>query len=328
MRNVQLSCDSFLSLFLLECLLLDIDVLERAVQFEIGPKLRTDLMVITDAVPTNSFQAMEARIYRFNLMKCMVAKAEDIRETWAYLCQTLNLTDENKWPRGLRAQVRSETLRCASLIKHTKRLDTRYEDLFALNTTVSQSRQSFSVTILTVLAAVFLPLSLASSILSMQYRFNELGVRLYDFFGVAWLFCTFALACGALVRYGTYLSDRLWSLRHLQKEKYKTWKGSIKGIAYSYAAGWTFVLVSFLLGMFLKDQGVDWKAYPFLGAGIAIFALSPFVVPTLHILIGVLCVFAACFSLSRSFKREKRDKRRNMLGRRKSTIESSATEEV
>jgi hypothetical protein len=85
----------------------------------------------------------------------------------------------------VRNQIQTTNLRCDALGKHTRRLDTRYKDLFDLNTTVPHSRQSFSVTILTVLAAVFLPLSLASAILSMQYRFSELGPRLYDFFGIA-----------------------------------------------------------------------------------------------------------------------------------------------
>jgi hypothetical protein len=163
-------------------------------------------------------------------------------------------------------------LQCDALGKHTRRLDTRYQDLFALNTTVSQSRQSFSVTILTVLAAIFLPLSLASAILSTQYRFSELGPRLYDLFGVAWMFFTFALLCFFLFRYGTCIIDKYWSLEHLEKRSSGTWRSSIRGTTYAYVLAWMLVLVSFLLGMFLRDSAVDWKAYPLLGIGVAIFS--------------------------------------------------------
>ncbi|KAJ4326730.1 hypothetical protein N0V84_002848 [Fusarium piperis] len=47
------------------------------------------------------------------------------------------------------------------------------------------ANQTRSVQRLTLLATIFLPLSLAAGVLSMQTRFVDLGFLLYDFFGVA-----------------------------------------------------------------------------------------------------------------------------------------------
>ncbi|UKZ69193.1 uncharacterized protein TrAtP1_010203 [Trichoderma atroviride] len=55
--------------------------------------------------------------------------------------------------------------------------------------------QSGNVQMLTLLATIFLPLSLSAGVLSMQSRFKDLGDLLYDFFGVVVLLgaggCTF-----------------------------------------------------------------------------------------------------------------------------------------
>lgn len=291
------SHDSFLASFLLLLLVLDINLFESAIHHEVDPQLVTDLAKPTDTVSTNYFEAMTGRIYSFNRIKAMVEKSEDIKETWAYLCHSLGLADKHQRRGSFEQEIGLTTLRCSSLVKHTKRLDTRHQDLFTLNTTVSQSRQSFSVTILTVLAAMFLPLSLASAILSMQYRFHELGPVLYDFFGVAWLFCTFAIVCFVLFRYGNCLRDRFWRLKYLQTRDYNSFRRAILGVTYSYVFGWTLVLISFLLGMFLNKETVDWRAYPFLAAGIVIFITSPFVVPFLDMVITILTLVGACFSM-------------------------------
>jgi hypothetical protein len=322
-KSALSSRNSFIASFLLEILALDIDLFESVVHHEVGPKLVADLAKTTDTVSKNYFEAMEGRIYSFNRIKAMVEKAEDIRETWNYLCQSLDLSYRQQCCGSFAHQIHLGTLRCSSLVKHTKRLDARHQDLFSLNTTVSQSRQSFSVTILTVLAALFLPLSLASAILSMQYRFHELGPVLYDFFGVAWLFCTFAIVCFVLFRYGNRLLDAYWTLKHLEKRDYKSFRRSIKGVTYSYVLAWTMVLVSFLLGMFLREDTVDWRAYPILAVGLVIFITSPFVIPILDVFITLIVLFGACFSISRVAKKERTMKKiATRMGRKKTTKKS------
>ncbi|PGH34182.1 hypothetical protein GX50_02956 [[Emmonsia] crescens] len=54
-------------------------------------------------------------------------------------------------------------------------------------------RNTESMKYLTTLATIFLPLTLASSILSMQTRFRDLGALLYDFFGVFCLLRTISV---------------------------------------------------------------------------------------------------------------------------------------
>ncbi|PSN67370.1 hypothetical protein BS50DRAFT_634745 [Corynespora cassiicola Philippines] len=178
LANRDLSPNDMVFLLLLEIIANDVSELEHAVQREIKPKLTTDLTKATDSISSDYFQAMENRIFSFNRIKFMVEKAEDVSETWDYLRRKINLSSvvSGGAVSDFEGQVRSVSLQCSSLMKHTKRIDTRHQDLFALNTTVSQSRQASSTIILTVLAAVFLPLSLASAVLSMQTRLQDLGI--------------------------------------------------------------------------------------------------------------------------------------------------------
>jgi uncharacterized membrane protein len=106
------------------------------------------------------------------------------------------------------------------------------------------------------------------------------------------MFFTFALLCFFLFRYGTRIIERYWSLEHLEKSSYGTWRSSIQGITYAYVLAWTLILVSLLLGMFLRDSAVDSKAYPLLGIGVVIFLVAPVLVSILGGLISVLCMLA------------------------------------
>ncbi|KAI1345294.1 hypothetical protein F5Y01DRAFT_110058 [Xylaria sp. FL0043] len=70
----------------------------------------------------------------------------------------------------------------------TSRMDDVVNDLDADLTSKStrlEQAQTASVKRLTILAAIFLPLSLSSSLLSMSSRVAELGVLWYDYFGVS-----------------------------------------------------------------------------------------------------------------------------------------------
>lgn len=62
--------------------------------------------------------------------------------------------------------------------------------------------QASSVSQLTLIAAFSLPLSLAAGILSMQTRFAQLDLLLYDFVGVVFLLATIAFIVGLVNRYG------------------------------------------------------------------------------------------------------------------------------
>ena len=64
---------------------------------------------------------------------------------------------------------------------------------------IQSIRASEGVTRLTVLAAVFLPLSLASSMLAMEHRLNELHLRLFDFIGIFFVLSSLAFVAYLLI---------------------------------------------------------------------------------------------------------------------------------
>ena len=78
-------------------------------------------------------------------------------------------------------------------------------DLVSARITLGQEEQAVSVNRLTLLAAIFLPLSLASSLLSMGTRALDLGVLWYDYLGISVFLVFFAV----LVYQGLRASGRL-----------------------------------------------------------------------------------------------------------------------
>lgn len=125
--------------------------------------------------------------------------------------------------------------------------------------------QSGNVQMLTLLATIFLPLSLSAGVLSMQSRFKDLGDLLYDFFGVVVLLAAgVALLVTAMILFSSMkeLESRLF--------KYHWYKAILRPVILLTMSGITFtlgalVLASFLVGMF-KDVVLGAKI---LGYGIA-----------------------------------------------------------
>ncbi|KAG9495374.1 hypothetical protein J7337_013618 [Fusarium musae] len=85
--------------------------------------------------------------------------------------------------RGLCREAREQLQNFSDRLDH----DLKYLEL-ARN--INQNR---GVQQLTLLATIFLPLSLAAGVLSMQTRFKDLGTLLYDFFGVVVLLAAIVL---------------------------------------------------------------------------------------------------------------------------------------
>ncbi|KAL6886074.1 hypothetical protein GGI43DRAFT_277062 [Trichoderma evansii] len=125
--------------------------------------------------------------------------------------------------------------------------------------------QSGNVQMLTLLATIFLPLSLSAGVLSMQSRFKDLGDLLYDFFGVVVLLAAVvALLIVAMILFSSVkeLESRLF--------KYNWYKGILHPILVFTISGITLtlgalVLTSFVVGMF-KDVVLGAKI---LGYGFA-----------------------------------------------------------
>lgn len=108
-------------------------------------------------------------------------------------------------------------------------------------------QESNNLWMLSVLASIFLPLSLASGILSMQTRLKDLHYLLYDFLGVVVLLLTLVGLVLLLVKASMMASERVatrgsrWSLFGKRAAKL--------GFTMAILSVWTVVLASFVVGM-------------------------------------------------------------------------------
>ncbi|UPK92296.1 hypothetical protein LCI18_003231 [Fusarium solani-melongenae] len=173
--------------------------------------------------------------------------------------------------------------------------------------------QTRGVQQLTLLATIFLPLSLAAGVLSMQTRFKDLGNLLYDFFGVVMLLgaivviifivmTTIAVikeAESRLTQYSFYRED----VRHI------VIKLLILGL-FSYGS---LILSSFLVGMF-KDVALGAKV---LGYGsAAAFGL------VLLLLLPVLLMLSFFWISSRASPRPRKQKKKTSVDGPEGTVEN------
>lgn len=141
-----------------------------------------------------------------------------------------------------------------SLTIHTGDLAPRMEARLKFFEISRNIQESTSLWLLSLLAAIFLPLSLASSLLSMQTRLTELHYLLYDFFGVIVLFGSGALLIILVMK---KVAKTNGSAHGVLK---------IKGINRIVAVlAWATVVASFLVGMIIHvDLGLK-----ILGIGVA-----------------------------------------------------------
>ncbi|KAH7125103.1 hypothetical protein B0J11DRAFT_527572 [Dendryphion nanum] len=147
------------------------------------------------------------------------------------------------------------------------------EELLSLHTRMAQARQSRSMSALTYCAAFFLPLSLSASILSMQSRLRDLDVKMYDFFGLASAFFTFALASVYGQRLVSSYFLRRWIYR-IRREKQQVESDSVllirsRALEYVSVFFWLLIVASFFVGMFH-----EWSiGLIMLGAVVGLFIL-------------------------------------------------------
>jgi hypothetical protein len=144
-----------------------------------------------------------------------------------------------------------------------KQLKTRRIEIHEVIMSRFNVKQANSVNQLTLLAALFLPLSLAAGVLSMQTRFSELDLLLYDFVGVVVILATLAMTFAIINRYG---KDFMKSMIFGQK-------GDRSAFRYlrviSLSLWWLAILSSFLVGM-VEDAVFGLKVFGFQAAGIVL----------------------------------------------------------
>ncbi|KAF2690804.1 hypothetical protein K458DRAFT_63229 [Lentithecium fluviatile CBS 122367] len=137
---------------------------------------------------------------------------------------------------------------CGDVNRRSSSLSTRLQSrlqLFDMSRNISESS---SLWLLSLLASIFLPLSLASSLLSMQTRLVDLHYLLYDFCGVIIFFGTIAIVFITLLK---SISNKKGSVHGVFRVKQRT-------ILAWIILQWMLILTSFLVGM-IKEMVVGLK---------------------------------------------------------------------
>ncbi|KAL7917928.1 hypothetical protein ACQKWADRAFT_305509 [Trichoderma austrokoningii] len=239
------------------------------------------------------FDAREVELRRWNLKAIMTDShlyrqfsslgAELAATTESLLDVVLALEDSTKQDVNELAVLGAEIRGCSKdIMTRLSRMSDDLDHNLQLLRLSKDMNQSGNVQMLTLLATIFLPLSLAAGVLSMQSRFKDLGNLLYDFFGVVVL-----LAAGVALLVAAMLLFS--SLKELESRlfKYHSYKAILRPVILVTISGITFtlgalVLASFLVGMF-KDVVLGAKI---LGYGIAAAIGALVVIPY-----GTLVVF-------------------------------------
>lgn len=154
---------------------------------------------------------------------------------------------------------------CSALTTTMARLNSSLErrlKLFEVSKNVKEQARNW---LLSILASVFLPLSLATSILSMQTRFADLHLLLYDFCGVMVLLATLVLLVLFVITFLHFCRERLakFEVNHM----FGTIVSRVTTFTFFVLLGisWMITMASFLYGM-LADVKVGLKI---LGFGAA-----------------------------------------------------------
>ncbi|KAK2595125.1 hypothetical protein QQS21_007151 [Conoideocrella luteorostrata] len=159
---------------------------------------------------------------------------------------------------------------CREVEKRLQKLSEDLEQdlkLLELSRNVNQTR---GVQQLTLLATIFLPLSLASGVLSMQTRFKDLGSLLYDFFGVIVLLGAIVVTSFLIMIVTGVVKDQESRLL-----RFGFYRERVRGkltlvFSLGLASYGSIIISSFLVGMF-KDISIGARI---LGYGsAAIFGL-------------------------------------------------------
>jgi hypothetical protein len=161
---------------------------------------------------------------------------------------------------------------CSDLKKSSDRLCTRLDQHIGLFQLLRSFKESQGVWILGLLASVFLPLSLATGLLSMQTRLVDLHLIFYDFCGVIILIGTLVLIIIGLLNIYVRLNEQL--LRSKSDPTFRRWIYPSIGVGVLVCCliTWGLLLSSFLVGM-VKSVGLGLRILGYGAAAIGGLAL-------------------------------------------------------
>jgi hypothetical protein len=228
-------------------------------------------------LPKSSFPLRETRLVDVLSERILILRT--VEDVIMHISGAINVVSKN-----IRFEYKSQGLpESAPIIAHldgieqdcdhynvwAKQLKTKSLEIHEVIVSRFNVKQASSVSQLTLLAAFFLPLSLAAGILSMQTRFAELDLLLYDFVGVVVVLATVAIVFGLANRYG---QDFIKLMIRGQKGRRGTFDRpafrTLRMIVLSL--WWLAILSSFLVGM-IKDVVFGLKIFGFEAAGIICF---------------------------------------------------------
>ncbi|KAI1469142.1 uncharacterized protein F4812DRAFT_422164 [Daldinia caldariorum] len=163
---------------------------------------------------------------------------------------------------------------CKDIKLRLSRLSDGLEQSLKFLSITRELNQSGNVQNLTLLATIFLPLSLAAGVLSMQSRFKNLGSLIYDFFGVVVLLVAIVILLLGIMFV-------LTNIRELESKvlKYKAYRQFERRVVLGIFGLMLIlfgavVLTSFIIGMF-KDIVLG---ATILGYGVIVLVFGPVVI--------------------------------------------------
>lgn len=167
--------------------------------------------------------------------------------------------------RSLAAELQAT---CSDLKKTASRLSMRLDNHLRFFELSRSMNESLNVRLLSLLASIFLPLSLASGLLSMQTRLANLHYLLYDFCGVIVLLGTIIVAVFLILRIFVWWRERLVKWDEIDFFRRHVRPFIRHSVAACLIIGWALLTASFLVGM-IKDVGLGLRI---LGYGTVVIA--------------------------------------------------------
>jgi hypothetical protein len=157
---------------------------------------------------------------------------------------------------------------CSGMTNSRDRLNSSLErrlKIFELSKTNQEQARNW---LLSILASVFLPLSLATSILSMQTRFVDLHFLLYDLCGIIVLVATLVLMVLLVVSAIVYCREKLAKLETNKPGLGTLFKRMALLIFFGvFCTAWMVTIASFIYGM-IVDVKLGLKILGFGAAGV------------------------------------------------------------
>lgn len=192
----------------------------------------------------------QERLDSFEHTQSMLRKAEGIHRLVTYMNspRALDLVAHESRPSYEQSLHRLE-IGSSFMISELRRQDEMADKRLDTYNQFAQLRQASSLSAITYCAAFFLPLSLAGTFLSMQSRAQDLHLIVYDFCGMAIIFCSIAgFVYFVFWAWSTLKTGRL--TRNFEKDRFDAYMSSRFHFRRNLISGlWILVVVSFLVGM-------------------------------------------------------------------------------